>query len=152
MKIRIAAISFAILLLCGCMGAVFASSLDDIASLESDFNKVETVVQNESAPVNWHLACIAIRRLAPNADSLAASKKDVEGLLAGILRRKTPLKAAPDSPEPGVQPPLEMLQTAAIDALVRIGAAQKFEFEIRQIYSETKFIVLKKQAEKALSR
>lgn len=150
MILRAAAICFVLFFQCALAATVPAASRNSEPS-EEDIYRLETVVRDESAPVDWRLVSESIRRAGSGADLRIASRKEVAELLAGILRRHTPLKGAPNSPAPGIQPPLEMLKAAAIDALVRMGAARDYEFEILTVHDETKFVVLKAKAQEALA-
>lgn len=150
MLIKIAAASFLLFVQCTFVGSIPAASPVHPASSEEDMYRIEAVVEDESAPVDWRLVSDAIRRVSSGADLRINSSKDVRELMAGILRRRTPLNPVPNSPVPSIQPPLEMLKAAAIEALVRMGAAREYEFEIQTVYDETKFVVLKGKAEKAL--
>ncbi len=150
MILRAAAICFVLFFQCALAATVPAASRNSKPS-EEDIYRLEIVVQDESAPMDWRLTNESIRRAGSGADLRIASRKEVAELLAGILRRHTPLKQTHDSPAPGIQPPLEMLKAAAIDGLVRMGAAREYESEIQTVRDETKFVVLKAKAQEVLT-
>lgn len=150
MILRAAAICFVLFFQCALAATVPAASRNSEPS-EEDIFRLETVVQDESAPVDWRLMSESIRRAGSGTEFRIASRKEVAELLAGILRRHTPLRRTPDSPAPGIQPPLEMLKAAAIDGLLTMGAAREYEFEIQTVHDETKSVVLKAKAQEALT-
>ncbi|RJP18838.1 MAG: HEAT repeat domain-containing protein [Candidatus Abyssobacteria bacterium SURF_5] len=113
---------------------------DDDKLLQS----IRVVVDAPQAKVNWIELTEAI-------DGLGAGKKDEAApLLILILRRESPLISSEDAPLPGVMPPLEMVQSAAIEALVKLQAGEAAP-AIEDLARATKFQLLRERALEALS-
>ncbi len=86
MLIRMAAVSFLLFVQCTFAGSIPAASPGHWASSEEDMYRIEAVVEDESAPVDWRLVSDAIRRVSSGTDLRIVSSKDVKELMAGILR------------------------------------------------------------------
>jgi HEAT repeat protein len=116
---------------------------DDNAEFDQAMGKVRVVVEDPKATVDWVSVYQAILRLKELGDPKCAP------LLAQLLAREEPLRIAEGSLLPGVMPPLEMLKSAAIEALVAAEAENHLP-AIESVYGRTRFTVLRDAAGRAI--
>jgi|GEM_PF-1939843 len=126
-------------------GAKVLPSLASEEDTEFDqaMQKVRVVVQDPEATVDWVSVYQAILKLKELRDPRCAP------LLAQLLAREKPLRIVESSPLPGVMPPLEMLQSVAIETLVAVQANEQLP-AIESVYRQTRFMVLRDAAGSAI--
>jgi HEAT repeat protein len=116
---------------------------EDDAEFDQAMEKVRVVVEDPEATVDWVSVYRAILRLKELDDPRCAP------LLARLLARERALQIVEGSPLPGVMPPLEMLKSAAIEALVAVEAKEHLP-AIQSVYGQTRFMVLRDAAGNAI--
>jgi hypothetical protein len=117
---------------------------EDDAEFDQAMEKVKGVVEDPKATVDWVSVYRAILRLKELGNPKCAP------LLARLLARERALQIAEGSPLPGVMPPLEMLKSAAIEALVVVEAREHLP-AIRSVYRQTGFMVLRDASGNAIA-
>jgi hypothetical protein len=116
---------------------------EDEAEFDQAMEKVRVVVEDSEAAVDWVSVYRAILKLKELEDPRCAP------LLAQLLARERPLQIVEGSPLPGVMPPLEMLKSAAIEALVAVEAREHLT-AIESVRRQTRFMVLRDAAGNAV--
>ena len=132
-------IGFLGLFLLGHIQVAFSASISDIEGFDQAAARIQVVIEDETAAVDWVSVLRAVQRMGKLQDPRA------EKLMVDILHRQVPLKLVEGAPLPGVMPPLEMLKAAAIDVLTNLDAKESVS-EIQKIYEDTHFEVLKDMA------
>ena len=105
--------------------------------------KLEFVLDNEQAPVDWG-------QIHEAMDTLHRTKNPrCREIMARILDRKTPMVLAEGSPIPSILPPLEISQSLAVRILVKMKATDQIE-RIRAVSQRTTFWVLRQMCQQAI--
>ncbi len=139
----ILAIGLAGLFVLGCIQVAFSVSANNIEDFDQAAEKIQVVIEDEAATVDWVSISQAIQRIGIIKDPRAKE------LMVGILHREVPLALVEGVPLPDVMPPLQMLKAAAIDVLVSLNAKECIS-EIQKVYETTQFKVLKDMAMEAI--
>lgn len=107
-------------------------------------SKLESVLDNEQAPVYWGQIQEAMKVL-----HRTKSPRCLE-IMARILDRKTAMVLAEGSLIPSTLPPLEISQMLAINILVQMKSTEQLE-RIRAVYRRTTFLVLRERCRLAIT-
>lgn len=124
---------------------IFLFSFSWAQEIEDDVQTLRIFVYNEDEPANWLEISGAIQRLG--------KKREIAGkdLLLKILKRSKRVNIAKGSPIPGIMSPLDIIKTAAMDALTEIGGTEHRE-DLYEIAAHAKNHVMRKKAKMNIKR